>query len=365
MRRSRWLASIGACGLALLALLSLGGCAELGYLRQSAAGHLRLMAAAKPVDEFLAQPDVSADLRQRLLLSQRMRSFAVSELKLPDNSSYRRYADLGRPAVVWNVVAAPELSLQLKTWCFPVMGCVGYRGYFDQAQAQAFAAELQRQDASLEVQVYPVPAYSTLGWSNWVGGDPLLNTFIRYPEGELAGLIFHELAHQVAYVADDTPFNEAFATAVERRGAAAWLSGQASPAAREAYAKRQLRREQFRALTGRYRQQLAALYAGPLSAAEQRAAKAALLQDLRQDYERLKAEAWGGDKAYDAWFAQLNNASLAILSAYTDLSPAFEAMLDHEQGDWQRFYVQVQRLAALPKSQRLQELLNNKSPGAH
>ena len=212
-------------GVALaLAVLAVGAAslpsvraADLGYLAQSVGGHLALLSAARPVPDWLDDAKTPAALRERLLLTQQMRDFAVTELALPDNASYRRYADLHRSAAVWNVVAAPELSLKLETWCFPVVGCVGYRGYFDRPDADAFGAELRAQ--GLEVDVYGVPAYSTLGrLPGDYFADPLLNTFINYPEVELARLIFHELAHQVAYASGDTMFNESFATAVERFG---------------------------------------------------------------------------------------------------------------------------------------------------
>ena len=215
---SGWLRTLAGLALAL----ALGGC-SLGYYAQSVGGHLDLLQRARPVEQWVADPDTPVALRERLRLAQRLRAFAVEELKLPDNASYHRFAELDRSAVVWNVVATPELSLTLKTWCFPVMGCVGYRGYFQRAPADALAAELRSQ--GLEVSVYGVPAYSTLGWTNWLGGDPLLSTFIRWPESELARLLFHELAHQVVYVADDTAFNESYATAVERLGLKRWLAG--------------------------------------------------------------------------------------------------------------------------------------------
>ena len=215
--------------LPLLLLFVLSGCSTAGYYWQSASGHLAMLAAARPVPDVLVDPQTPPALKERLALSQRIRSFAAQNLQLPNNASYKRYADLRRPSVVWNVVAAPELSLTLKTWCFAVVGCVGYRGYFDEQAARAEAAALAA--VGFEVSVYGVPAYSTLGKLNWLGGDPLLNTFINYPEGELAKLIFHELAHQVAYAADDTMFNESFATAVERLGSQLWLTTQASPAA--------------------------------------------------------------------------------------------------------------------------------------
>src|SRR5438552_18485392 len=226
-----------------VAAASLAGCGSIGYLAQSASGHLQLMRAARPVPEVLADTSTPESLRKRLELTQRMRDYAIETLKLPDNNSYRRYADLQRSAAVWNVVAAPELSLQLQTWCFPVVGCVGYRGYFDLASANEAAAPLKAE--GLEVDIYEVPAYSTLGWTNWIGGDPLLNTFVQWPEGELARLIFHELAHQVAYAPGDTTFNESFATAVERIGSERWMAANASPEVREKQALTEVHRHDF------------------------------------------------------------------------------------------------------------------------
>jgi predicted aminopeptidase len=275
-----------------------------------------------------------------------MRDYAVQELHLPDNGSYRKYADLGRNAVVWNVVAAPELGLKLKTWCFPVVGCVGYRGYFDRAGADNLAAELRQE--GYEVTVYGVPAYSTLGWFD----DPLLNTFIRYPEGELARMLFHELAHQVAYASGDTEFNESFATAVERLGGSRWLNERASPAAREDYQRFDTRRQAFRELTMRYRHRFEALYSSGRSDEEKRQAKAALMQEMRSDYELLKAGPFGGYAGFDGWFARANNASLGVLAAYNALVPAFEALFEAEDRDFDRFYAAVKRLAALPKDER-------------
>ena len=212
--------------LALGLVAGFGGCASTGgapgsmgplaYYSQSIGGHLDLVQRARPVDEWLADPATPPALRERLQLAQRLRSFAVSALGLPDNASYRRYADLQRTAVVWNVVAAPELSLKLKTWCYPLMGCVGYRGFFKREDAEAEAAA--QRAGGLDATVYGVPAYSTLGWTNWLGGDPLLNTFVAGSEAGLARLVFHELAHQVVYVPGDTMFNESYATAVERLG---------------------------------------------------------------------------------------------------------------------------------------------------
>jgi len=343
---------IGAVALAALAVLATSGCSNLAYYAQSVNGHLALVQSAKPVPEWLADPQTPPALKERLALSQRMRDFAVSELKEPDNASYRRYADLKRAAAVWNVVAAPELSLALQTWCFPVVGCVGYRGYYDQAAADALATELRAK--GLEVSVYGVPAYSTLGklpHFDWLA-DPLLNTFIGYPEGELARLIFHELAHQVAFAPGDTVFNESFATAVERIGGAKWLAEHASARAREDFERYDARRQDFRALTARYRDRFNALYASSASDEEKRAGKAALMRELRAEYEAIKTERWGGFSGYDGWFARANNASFGVLAAYNELVPAFERLFEREGRDFPRFYAEVKRMAALPYAER-------------
>lgn len=354
-RLARWAAWLGGSGLGVL-LLGLGtvclttGCSSVGYLWQSAGGHLSLLHSARPVADWVQDPQTDAALRERLQLSQRMRDFAIQELDLPDNGSYRRYADLHRSAAVWNVVAAPGLSLTLRTWCFPVVGCVGYRGYFDEAAAQS-AGDVLRAEG-LEVSVYPVPAYSTLGMSNWLGGDPLLNTFIRWPEGELARLIFHELSHQVVYAAGDTAFNESFATTVEQIGAQRWLSRFGDDAARRDYAALEQRRQDFRALTGRTRAALLALYASPLGDEAKRQRKAALFAQMRADYAALRDGPWQGFAGYDRFFAQANNASLGVLGAYLQWVPAFQALFQQEGENFPRFYAAVQRLADQPKPER-------------
>ncbi len=366
-----------------LALGPLVGCAALGtawrdgpaYYWQSVQGHVRVMQAARPVDEVLADPTASERLKAQLRLAQRIRAFAVTDLHLPDNASYRRYADLRRPAVVWNVVAAPEWSLTLTTWCFPLTGCVGYRGYFAEADARAKAAELQA--SGLEVSVYGVPAYSTLGWLNWAGGDPLLNTFLGYPEGELARMVFHELAHQVVFAPGDTVFNESFATAVERLGGALWLDRHAGPEALAAFRAFDERRNAFRALTLATRQRLAEVYAlaptsvssispvapvaqanggppdpaGPTTPADVLALKHAAMADFRAAYQTLKA-GWGGHAGYDAWVARANNAAFGAQAAYDELVPGFEALFEREGRDWPRFYDAVKRLAALDPAER-------------
>ena len=339
-----------------LALL-LSGCSttlDPGYYWQSVSGHLHMVRAARPVDDWLADTRTSAALRLKLQQARQLRRFAVTELGLPDNASYTRYADLQRRAAVWNVVAAPDDALRLKQWCFLALGCVGYRGYFDEAEARAFAASVREAEPALEVGVYPVPAYSTLGWTNWMGGDPLLSTFIGYPEGELARLIFHELAHQVAYVRDDTVFNESFATAVERLGGARWQAS-ASEAARTEYARFDERRQQFRALARQTRQALQDAYALP-ERAQRLDAKRVAMDGFHAGYAQLKLQ-WGGFSGYDAWAAQANNALFAAQAAYDELVPAFERLFEREGGDFARFYDAVRALARLPKEQRRIALL--------
>ena len=340
--------------LLLLAPLLLGGC-SVGYYAQSARGHLDLMQRARPVSDWIADPTTPEVLRERLELAQRMREFAVRELALPDNASYRRYAALGRPAVVWNVVAAPELSLTLKTWCYPILGCAGYRGYFERAPAEALARELRAQ--GWETSVYGVPAYSTLGWTNWLGGDPLLDTFVNGQEGDLAGLLFHELAHQVVYVQDDTAFNESYATAVERLGLQRWLAQPGREAARRAHEAADARRRDFRLLARTARQELEALYRSQADEARKRAGKEAVLARLRTEHERLKAGPWQGFAGYDGWFARVNNAALAVQGAYDDLVPAFERIFDEQGRDFARFHAAVRQLAGLPRVERRARLL--------
>jgi predicted aminopeptidase len=349
-------------GMALVvAALGLGGCSNLRYYWDSASGHMTMMAAARPVPDWLADEAAPQPLKQRLELSLRIRRFASDTLMLPDNLSYTRYADLRRPAAVWNVVAAPELSLTLHRWCFPVAGCVGYRGYFDEPAAQAQARQMREQ--GLEATVYPVPAYSTLGWMNWAGGDPLLNTFIHYPEGELARLIFHELAHQVLYVKDDTPFNESFATAVERLGGAIYLDTQAGDAARREYAQYDERRRAFRALVRNTRERLAAIYgkgqAQPPDVELARRQKVEAMREFRAGYAQLR-ERWGLEptrlRVTDRWVAEANNASFGAMAAYDELVPGFEALFAREGRDWRRFYEAVRRLAQEPADVRREQL---------
>jgi len=337
--------------LAFAALLA--GCSatgDLGYYWQSARGHLSLVRRAQPIDELLARPDLDARLRPKLERVQDIRRFASDVLGLPANGSYTRYAALDRPFVVWNLFATPELSMQLRQWCFPVAGCVPYRGYFDRDEAERHAQALRAQ--GWEVYVAGVPAYSTLGWFD----DPVLSSFIHYPDGELARLIFHELAHQVAYVPDDATFNESFATAVEEAGVERWLAARADPALEAQYRAFADRRRAFVALLRRHKAALEAVYAAGGEAQTQREAKAAVFASLRQEYQALKAR-WGGHAGYDRWFAQpLGNAHLASVSTYHERVPAFRRLLQGAGGDLPKFFADVRALARLDRADRERRL---------
>jgi predicted aminopeptidase len=346
---------------ALIAGAALAGCADLPYYQQAMAGQWHLLQARQPVTELLDAADTPASLRQRLQTAQALRAFASTELALPDNGSYSDYADLGRPWVVKNVFAAPELSLEPRRWCFWLIGCLSYRGYFDAEAAQSLAEDLRA--AGDDVYLADIPAYSTLGWFE----DPLLNTFIGWPTGRLAELLFHELAHQRLYIPDDSAFNEAFATTVGQLGAQRWLQQHGTARAQAEYATEVQRREQFLALTTATREQLAAVYAASYSDAAKRAAKQRILVELQARYAQLKQD-WAGYAGYDRWFAQdLNNAKLASVTTYHQQVPAFRALFARERGDFAAFYCAAEALGQLPPPQRKAALraLSATAPAEH
>ena len=336
----------GMLVLALGGLLGLGACSSVSYYAQAAHGQFSLLAQARPLDDWLADPATQPALKSKLQTVQEIRRFAVVELGLPDNGSYRSYAQLNRPFVLWNVVAAPELSLKARQWCFPIAGCVDYRGYYDQQAAQDYAAALRRE--GYDVQVAGVPAYSTLGWFD----DPVISTFIQYPDGELARLIFHELAHQTVYARDDTPFNEGFAVAVEELGLERWLAARHDTALTEAYQRYALRKREFLALLDKYRAQLKDNYDSDASDAVKRERKAAIFAALRAEYATIKSSRWNGYAGYDRWFAMpLSNAHLALVGAYHDMVPAFRRLFENSR-DFPDFYDKVRRLARMDKPAR-------------
>jgi len=330
----------------LLLITVLSGCAGPLYYAQAVQGQMEILTKRRPVEEVLADPATPPETRRQIELVRRLRDFASQELALPDNRSYRTYADLERSFVVWDVFAAPELSLEPMQWCFIVAGCVSYRGYFARDKAEQFAAKLKQK--GYDVYVGGVPAYSTLGWFN----DPLLNTFIHRSEAELAGLLFHELAHQKIHVSGDSAFNESFATVIELEGVKRWFQQSGSAKEAEAYRQKIKRREEFAALVLKHRARLKEIYASDLSAAKKRFAKTRVFGELRNDYATLKAD-WGGYTVFDNWFAQdLNNAHLIAIGLYTQYVAAFQALLAQHGGDLKTFYRAAHELAQQPKPER-------------
>lgn len=341
--------------IAVLSLL-LAGCASLGYYAQAVDGHLKVMGAARPIKEILQDPATDPALKKKLENARAVREFASRELALPDNNSYRTYADLGRPFVVWNVFAAPEFSVEPEKWCMVFVGCVSYRGYYDREDAERFADELRRK--GFDTYVGGVSAYSTLGYFN----DPVLNTFLRLGDTEAARIIFHELAHQLLYVEDDSGFNESFAVTVENEGLRRWFAHNGNPEQQQAFTAQQQRREQFVQLVEACRGKLRTLYGAHQPPEKMRRAKAEIIADLKQDYAGMK-KAWGGDARYDKWFEQdLNNARIASLTLYTQLVPAFEALLEKEGRDLPRFYRRASELSRMPKAKRLAALNGSGEP---
>ena len=318
--------------LAALAAILLAGCDTLAYYAQALGGQMSLMSRARPVGELMADPATPPELRERLALTRSIRDFATQALKLPDNGSYRSFAQVDRSYAVWNVVAAPEFSLEPLQSCFPVAGCVTYRGFFALEDAAQHGAQLLSQ--GYDVYVYGVPAYSTLGRFD----DPLLSTFIGYRETELARLIFHELAHQVLYVRDDTTFNESFAVTVEREGVRRWLAASGRAEQLAEFFESQRRRAEFFALLSRTRERLDALYRLPIAPEAMRERKRAEFNTLRLQLPRTGPQGQASRQ-------EPNNATLASYATYTALVPAFERLLQQEGGDLERFYDRVRALA--------------------
>jgi predicted aminopeptidase len=339
----------------VICLAPLGGCG-LGYYWQATTGHLDLMSARRPVSEVIADPATPEAVRVKLEETTKVLEFAHGALELPDNGSYTLYADTGRDYVVWNVFAAAEFSLTPRTWCFPVVGCVSYRGYFDEDRARKFAAGLSEKGD--DVFVGGVTAYSTLGRFS----DPLLNTMMPLSDYRLAGLIFHELAHQQMYVDDDSMFNESFASFVEREGIIRWLQANSRDNDLCNYSLWLERRTQLRRLLKGARQRLEQIYAGANDDAVKRSEKAAVLVALGGEYQTIR-DNWRNPPYFDAWFGSgLNNAQLVALSVYDHYVPAFEVLMENDHGNMGAFYTSVAALADLPveaRYQALQELMKS------
>jgi predicted aminopeptidase len=352
-RAARSKFAIAIAGVVWVGASLVAGCSSAEFYWQGFVGQVDLLRRAQPIDEVVAST-TDAKLKGRLQRAQEIRAFASKELALPSNASYTRYSDIGRPFVTWSVFAAPPLSLKAREWCFPIAGCVNYRGYFEEASARSEAQGFRARGDDVWVQ--GVPAYSTLGWFD----DPVLSSFVRFPDTELARMLFHELAHQVVYVKDDTIFNESFAVAVEEEGVRRWLASRAAAPdharlAAELDRNDRLRAE-FRRLIVTTRDRLSALYASEASDAEKLRGKAEAFAAMKAAYEQAKAGE-SGLTGYDRWFAGYdgqgpNNASLAAVSLYTERVPAFRALVAQAGGDLPTFYAKVKALAGQPKSER-------------
>lgn len=335
-------------GLLLVSTFLLNACSTGAYFWQATTGHLGVLAAAEHIDEVLSRPDISEKLRTQLRYVKEIREFSVAQLDLPDNRSYRTYADLNRAYAVWNVVASQPDSLTLETWCFPLLGCISYKGFYSESNAQALASDLRKQ--GLDVAVLGVPAYSTLGFTP----DPVLNTFVNYPAGELARLVFHELAHQVVYIADDSMFNESFATAVEELGVVAWLAQPGREALKTQYEIFDSRRNAFRQMLAHARDDLEQIYENVNQVDKQKLLelKQQRFEQLLAEYAQLKAS-WGGWSGYDRFMAEdLNNAKLGVSGLYTQYVPAFKALHGLCDQSFQRFYASTEALGKHSREQR-------------
>jgi predicted aminopeptidase len=335
-------ATIRAASIVALIASASGGC----YLLQSAAGHLALMSKREPITRVIDSASTPPALRAQLEAVTAIRDFASLQLGLPDNGSYRSYADLGRPYVVWNVVAAPEFSVDAKKWCYPIVGCVAYRGYFSERRARRFAARLRGQGQ--DVTVGGVAAYSTLGHFN----DPVLNTMMGWNDVELASIIFHELTHQLLYVPNDSSFNEALATTVEEEGVRRWLRAQGRDADLANHLVQQERYVEVIDLLSATRSELRAIYASGLAPELVREKKRAAFAALRASFAHRKA-GWGGRAPFESWFSDdLNNAHLASIATYFACVPGFERELEAAGSDLSAFYTRVRELAKLDQEKR-------------
>jgi predicted aminopeptidase len=350
--------------LLLVVVVTVSGCQTIGFYAQAAKGQFQIFAHQEVIDKLVADPKTPAPLRQQLRLIEQLRAFAKDQLKLPVDGNYRKYVDVHRPYVVWNVQAAPQFSLQPRTWWYPLVGSLEYRGYFSERGARKYAARIVKKGD--DVYVDGVEAYSTLGWFK----DPVLNTFIDRSEPELAEVIFHELGHRRVFARGDTDFNEAYATTVGQEGARRWLRASGKTNLLERYAVALQRNDQFVHLIMSTREQLEKVYGDtldkdgkvraakvpPLPPARLKEAKQRVFMGLRSQYEQLKIS-WGGYSGYDDWFAhELNNAQLNTIANYYDFLPAFKRLLELNGGDMEKFYQEVERLSKMDKNTRHQWL---------
>lgn len=324
--------------LALLALpWLLGSCQTLGFYGQAIGGQAEILRKSKPIPPMLADPATDPALRRQLQSVQEIRAFASDHLTLPGDESYGRYADLGREHVTWVLYAAPEFSLEPKTWWYPTLGRLDYRGFFREEDTEELAAKLRAE--GLDVQTGGVDAYSTLGWFH----DPVLNTFVHAADVDLAELIFHELTHRKLFRSGDTMFNESLANAVAEEGVRRWLKHEGRLADLKKYEARLVRRAEFYDRIDSTRAELERLYASGASPDEMRKKKAALFADLRDRFRELRRK-WGG-RGLEGWLTRdINNADLVSLATYQEQVPAFHRLLEECGGDLELFFKRAKHL---------------------
>ncbi|MGI9273059.1 MAG: aminopeptidase [Woeseiaceae bacterium] len=324
----------GLSKLTLIVVLSqLSGC----YYMQAASGQMEIVRKREPIEEVVAAPESSPELIARLELINDARQFSIDVLGLPDNDSYRSYADLERDFVVWNVIAAPEFSLRPKTWCYPIVGCVSYRGYFSEDDARKLADDLDAD--GYDIAFGGVAAYSTLGKFD----DPILSTMMRWGDNDLVAVMFHELAHQVLYVKDDTGFNESFATAVEEFGMERWLASRGQLDELSVWRERRELRAEFASLIADARAELKEIYAQDSDEQEKRRQKNLRMETLATAAKTLFADA---ESEAPGWLdTELNNARLVATTLYHGRLPEFRALLADCGRDLPCFYKAARTLA--------------------
>lgn len=343
--------------LILTCYLCLSGCSTLAYYAQSIHGHIEVLSQRQPIIKYLQKSPLESDTARKLRLVLDLLEFSNNELHLPDNGSYRSYSDIGREFVIWNVFATPRLSLQPEQWCYLIVGCLNYRGYYSKADAIEFAGKLNTQDH--DVFMGGVAAYSTLGWFS----DPVLNTMLRWNDTYLARVIFHELAHQKLYIKDDTEFNEAFADAVATIATGLWLRNTNSSEEYQKFLMQQKYDRQFIELVLEYKHKLALLYDSAQTDEDKLVQKQVIFHELQEQFRHMRTS-WIDYNVYDSWIEEdLNNAKLAAFATYRELVPAFMALYEASGNDLEVFYQRVIELSHCEKDARRLRLYNQHIQG--
>ena len=323
------------------------GCSSISYYHQAATGHLSLMMSTRPIEDWLAASDTPPSLRAKLQLAQQTRQFARVRLQLPVGDAFSAYTELERPWVLVNLVAVPEFSLKPHQWCYPFIGCQAYRGYYDLEDARSEANLFI--DDGYDVFIGGVTAYSTLGWFD----DPLHTGFTRLSDARMVALMFHELAHQVVYISEDTAFNESFATAVELEGLRVWLQQRGDSSGYEQALQRLRQRNQTLELVEQVTDTLRQLYSrkGTLAETGMRQQKALIFDQLRKDYLKLSAH-WQEPGPLGSAPETLNNANLALFRQYNQHVPGFRQLFRESDQEFDRFYKAAETLSELDAEQR-------------